>query len=114
MCIFAIMSCEEDPGKRVRGLRVVLTPLTSAECKVYVEQLQRRKAEQVKEAKHSVGLTPLTGEVCEACTDRLQKRKAEKCRRRERVKEWKKANPEKVREQKQKWREKNREKLRER
>ena len=108
------MSCEEDPGKRIRELRVVLTPLTSVECKVYVERLQKRKAEQVKEAKRIVGLTPLTGEVCEASTDRLQKRKAEKGRRRERLKEWKKANPERVKAQKRRWRERNREKLCER
>ena len=119
MCIFAIMSCEEDPGKRVRELRVVLTPLTSAECRVYVERLQKRKAEQVKKAKRIVVLTPLTGDVCEACVERLQKRKAEKVeeakgRRRERLKEWKKANPEKVKAQKKRWRERNREKLRER
>ena len=113
------MSCEEDPGKRVRELRIVLTPLTSVECKVYVERLQKRKVEQVKEAKRIVGLTPLTGEVCEACADRLQKRKVEKVeeakgRRRERLKEWKKANPEKVKAQKRRWWERNREKLRKR
>ena len=65
---FTIMSCEEeDPGKRVRELRVVLTPLTGVECKVYVERLKKRKAEKVKEAKRSVVLTPLTGVECEAC-----------------------------------------------
>ena len=91
------MSCEEeDPGKRVRGLRVVLTPLTGVECKVYVERLQKRKAEKVKEAKRSVVLTPLTGEVCEACVEV----KEAKRRRLERNREWKKANPEKVKAQK--------------
>ena len=88
--------------KRVRDLRVVLTPLTSAECQVYVDRLQRRKA--------------ATRDVeCERCAERVRKRKEEAKRRKlERNREWKKANREKVREQKRKWREKNREKLRER
>ena len=101
---------EEDPGKRVRDLPVVLTPLTSVECKVYVERLQKRKAEQVQEAKRSVVLTPLTGEVCEACVEA----KEAKRRRLERSREWKKANPDKVKAQKKRWRERNRKKLRER
>ena len=102
VCIFAIiiMSCEEDPGKRVGGLRVVLTPLTSIECRVYLDRLQRRKA--------------ATRDVeCGACAERAREKATAKRRKLERVREWKKANPEKVREHKRKWREKNREKLRE-
>ena len=84
------MSCEEeDPRKRVRDLRVVLTPLTSVECKGYIERLQKRKAEKVKEARRSVVLTPLTGEVCEACVEV----KEAKRRRLERNREWKKSQP---------------------
>ena len=88
--------------KRVGDLRVVLTPLTSAECRVYIDRLQRKKA--------------ATRDVeCERCAERLRERKEEAKRRKlERNREWKKANREKVREQKRKWREKNREKLRER
>ena len=94
------MSCEEDPGKRVGGLRVVLTPLTRVECRVYLDRLQRRKA--------------ATRDVeCGTCAERARERAVAKRRKLERVREWKKANPEKVREQKRKWREKNREKLRE-
>ena len=98
------MSCEEDPGKRVGDLRVVLTPLTRAECRVYIDRLQRRKA--------------ATRDVeCRACAERVRE-KAEKVeeakrRKRERAREWKQANPEKVREHKRKWQEKNREKVRE-
>ena len=80
------MSCEEDPGKRVRGLRVVLTPLTGVECEGCVERVKKWKAEQVQEAKR---------------------------RRLERVKEWKKANAEKVKAQKKRWRDRNRGKVRE-
>ena len=88
--------------KRVRDLRVVLTPLTSAECRVYIDRLQRRKA-----ASRDV--------ECKACAERVRKRKEEAKRRKlERNREWKKAYREKVREQKRKWWEKNREKLRER
>ena len=84
----------------VRDLRVVLTPLTSAECRVYIDRLQRRKA--------------ATRDVeCKACAERVREREEAKRRKRERAREWKKANPEKVREHKRKWREKNREKLRE-
>ena len=85
--------------KRVRDLRVVLTPLTSAECQVYVDQLQRRKA--------------ATRDVeCERCAERVRERKeGAKRRKRERNREWKKANREKVREQKRKWRENNQEKV---
>ena len=87
--------------KRVGDLRVVLTPLTSAECWVYVDRLQRRKA--------------ATRDVeCKACAERVREREEAKRRKRERAREWKKANPEKVREHKRKWREKKREKLRER
>ena len=94
------MSCEEDPGKRVGSLRVVLTPVTRVECRVYLDRLQRRKA--------------ATRDVeCKACAERVREKAEAKRRELERVREWKKANPEKVREQKRKWREKNREKLRE-
>ena len=88
----------------VRDLRVVLTPLTSDECQVPVERLQRRKA--------------VTRDVeCRACADRAQE-KAErvqeaKRRKRERNRAWKKANREKVREYKRQWRANNREKVRE-
>ena len=87
-------------GKRVGDLPVVLTPLTRAECQVYIDRLQRRKA--------------ATRDVeCRACAERAREREEAKRRKRERAREWKKANPEKVREHKRKWREKNREKLRE-
>ena len=83
-----------------KRLRVVLTPLTGAECQVYLDRLQRWKA--------------ATRDVeCRACAERVRERAEAKRRKLERVREWKKANPEKVREQKRKWREKNREKLRE-
>ena len=74
--------------KRVRDLRVVLTPLTSAECRVYVDRLQRRKA--------------ATRDVeCERCAERVRERKEEAKRRKlERNREWKKANREKVRTEK--------------
>ena len=86
--------------KRVRDLRVVLTPLTSAECRVYIDRPQRRKA--------------ATRDVeCKACAERVREREEAKRRKLERAREWKKANPEKVREHKRKWREKKREKLRE-
>ena len=83
-----------------KRLHVVLTPLTGAECQVYLDRLQRRKA--------------ATRDVeCRACAERAREREEAKRRKLERAREWKKANPEKVREYKRKWREKNREKLRE-
>ena len=96
------MRSEEKDGKKgsvLETLRVVLTPLTSAECRVYVDRLQRRKA--------------ATRDVeCERCAERVRERKEEaKRRKRERNREWKKANREKVREQKRKWRENNPEKV---
>ena len=89
-------------GKRVGDLRVVLTPLTRAECQVYIGRLQRRKV--------------ATRDVeCRACTDRARE-KAErvqeaKRRKLEQNREWKKANRERVREYKRKWRENNPEKM---
>ena len=80
------MSCEEDPRKCVRELRVVLTPLTGVECDGCVERLKKWKAEKVEEQKK---------------------------RRLERKKAWKKANPEKVKAQKKRWRERNQGKVRE-
>ena len=87
--------------KRVRELRVVLTPLTRDECQVPIERLQRRKA--------------VARDVeCRACAERVrERREAAKRRRLERNKAWKKANREKVRESKRKWREKNRERVNE-
>ena len=87
--------------KRVRELRVVLTPLTRAECQVSFERLQRRKA-VARDAE------------CRRCAERARERKeAAKRRKLERNREWKKANREKVREQKKRWWEKNRERVNE-
>ena len=90
--------------KRVRELRVVLTPLTHDECQVPVERLQRRKA--------------VARDIeCRACAERAREKaervQAAKRRKLEQNKAWKKANREKVREQKRKWREKNRERVNE-
>ena len=87
--------------KRVRDLRVVLTPLTRDECQVPIERLQRRKA--------------VARDVeCRVCTERTrERREAAKRRKLEQNRAWKKANREKVRESKRKWREKNRERVNE-
>ena len=87
--------------KRVRELRVVLTPLTHDECQVPIERLQRRKA--------------VARDIeCRACVERTrERREAAKRRKLERTRAWKKANREKVREYKRQWREKNRERLNE-
>ena len=87
--------------KRVRDLRVVLTPLTRDECQVSLERLQRKKA--------------VARDIeCRACAERArERREAAKRRRLERNKAWKKAHREKVRESKRKWREKNRERVNE-
>ena len=92
------VNAQRRKRKRVGDLRVVLTPLTSAECRVYIDRLQRRKA--------------TTRDVeCKACAERAREREEAKRRKLERAKEWKKANPEKVREHKRKWRENNPEKV---
>ena len=87
--------------KRVRELRVVLTPLTRDECQVPIERLQRRKA--------------VARDVeCRVCAERArERREAAKRRKLEQNRAWKKANREKVRESKRKWREKNRERVNE-
>ena len=81
------MSCKDPVKRREKGdegLRVVLTPLTGPVYETSLHRLQRRNAEKVQEVKR---------------------------RRQERIKRWKKANPEKVKEEKKRWRERNREKL---
>ena len=90
--------------KRVRELRVVVTPLTHDECQVSLERLQRRKA--------------VARDVeCRACAERAREKtervQAAKRRKLERTRAWKKANREKVREYKREWREKNRERVNE-
>ena len=87
--------------KRVRELRVVLTPLTRDECQVPIERLQRRKA--------------VARDIeCRGCAERArERREAAKRRKLEQNKAWKKAHREKVRESKRKWREKNRERVNE-
>ena len=90
--------------KRVRELRVVLTPLTHDECQVSLERLQRRKA--------------VARDVeCRACAERAREKaervQASKRRKLEQNRAWKKANREKVREYKREWREKNRERVNE-
>ena len=95
------LRAKQRQRKRVRALRVVVTPLTPEECQVSLERLQRRKA--------------VARDIeCRSCAERArERREAAKRRKVERTRAWKKANREKVREQKRKWREKNRERVNE-
>ena len=98
------LRAKQRQRKRVRPLRVVLTPLTHDECQVSLERLRRRKA--------------VARDIeCRACAERAREKaervQAAKRRKLEQNRVWKKANREKVREYKREWREKNRERVNE-